>query len=132
MKSVIVKGICMQIIRVLLFTLIVLSQGNLANESLNVKYSSSIEPIAINVMHEWILTIESASGYPVKNADVTVEGGMPEHNHGLPTEPKVTKNLGNGRYLLQGVRFHMSGFWEMKVTIRVEGDEHVVIFPLEL
>ena len=122
----------MQIIRVLLFTLIVLSQGNLANESLNVKYSSSIEPIAINVMHEWILTIESASGYPVKNADVTVEGGMPEHNHGLPTEPKVTKNLGNGRYLLQGVRFHMSGFWEMKVTIRVEGDEHVVIFPLEL
>ena len=132
MKSVIVKGIFMQIIRVLLFTLIVLSQGNLANESLNVKYSSSIEPIAINVMHEWILTIESASGYPVKNADVTVEGGMPEHNHGLPTEPKVTKNLGNGRYLLQGVRFHMSGLWEMKVTIRVEGNEHVVIFPLEL
>ena len=52
MKSVIVKGICMHIIRVLLFTLIVLSQGNLANENLNVKYSSSIEPIAINVMHE--------------------------------------------------------------------------------
>ena len=57
---------------------------------------------------------------------------MPEHNHAMPTEPKVTKNLGNGRYLLQGVRFHMAGFWEMKVTIRVEGNEHVVIFPLEL
>ena len=122
----------MQIIRALFFTLIIISQGNLAKETLNVNYSSNIEPIAINVMHEWILTIESADGYPVTNADVAVEGGMPEHNHGLPTQPKVTKNLGNGRYLLQGVRFHMSGFWEMKVTIRVEGYEHVVIFRLEL
>ena len=65
MKSVIVKGNCMQIIRALFFTLIIISQGNLAKETLNVNYSSNIEPIAINVMHEWILTIESADGYPV-------------------------------------------------------------------
>lgn len=132
MKTVIEKGNYMQVARVFLFTLIFFAQGNLAKEPLNVNYTSSIEPIVINVMHEWILTIESVDGHPITNADVTVEGGMPEHNHGLPTQPKVTKNLGNGQYLLQGVRFHMPGLWEIRATIRVEGDEHNVIFPLNL
>ena len=90
MKSVIEKGNYMQVARVFIHSNIHCS-GNLAKESLNVNYMSSIEPIVINVMHEWILTIESVDGRPIRNADVTVEGGMPEHNHGLPTQPKVTK-----------------------------------------
>ena len=118
--------------RAYLLILLILSQEALATKALNVTYSTSIEPIAINVMHEWVLTIQSIDGNPITHADIVVEGGMPEHNHGLPTAPKVTKNLGNGRYLLQGIRFHMSGFWQMKITVKIEGDEHVVMFPLDL
>ena len=34
---------------------------------------------------------------------------MPEHNHGFPTAPRVTENLGEGDYLLEGMRFNMGG-----------------------
>ena len=111
----------MQVARVFLFTLIFIAQGNLAKESLNVNYTSSIEPIVINVMHEWILTIESVDGRPIRNADVTVEGGMPEHNHGLPTQPKVTKNLGNGQYLLQESAFTCLAYGKLEQRLESKG-----------
>ena len=43
---------------------------------------------------------------------------MPGHMHGLPTEPKITKRLGNGRYELSGVQFQMPGWWIIKLTVR--------------
>ena len=39
--------------------------------------------------------------------------GMPDHDHGLPTQPQVTSRLENGDYLLEGVRFHMPGKWQL-------------------
>jgi hypothetical protein len=42
---------------------------------------------------------------------------MPQHGHGFPTHPKVTKELGDGRYLLEGMKFSMSGWWEIKLKI---------------
>jgi hypothetical protein len=83
-------------------------------------------------MHSWILHVESADGAPVENARIDVIGGMPEHNHGLPTQPRVTEELGNGDYRLGGMRFHMSGYWEIKVTVTTEDGESVVVIPLQL
>jgi hypothetical protein len=42
------------------------------------------------------------NGEPVENATIAVDGDMPEHGHGLPTCPQVTKYLGNGDYLVEG------------------------------
>ena len=47
-------------------------------------------------LHRWTLHLETATGAPVDSATIAVDGGMPQHGHGLPTKPRVTRHLGNG------------------------------------
>jgi hypothetical protein len=98
----------------------------------HVSYESKLQPITINRIHNWVLHVETADGQPVTNADITVEGGMPAHDHGLPTLPRMTQSLGNGEYLLEGMRFHMNGYWEISITINAGGDRDTIVIPLEL
>jgi len=97
-----------------------------------VSYTSMLKPLVINRIHEWVFHIEEADGAPVDNATVSVTGGMPKHNHGLPTDPRMTKVLGNGDYLLAGMRFHMNGYWELTVTVDAGGRRDTVIIPLTI
>ena len=57
---------------------------------------------------------------------------MPAHDHGLPTRPRVTEELGNGDYRLEGMRFHMGGYWEIRVSVTTGDGESVVMIPLTL
>lgn len=97
-----------------------------------VSYRSSVDPIEINTMHEWVLHIETAAGDPVESAAITVDGGMPAHNHGLPTAPRVTKYLGDGDYRVQGLRFHMRGKWQVSFDIREAERGDTITFELAL
>lgn len=95
-------------------------------------YTSALEPPEINRIHEWLLHIETVNGEVVENAEVTVDGGMPLHNHGLPTRPRVTEYLGNGNYRVEGVRFHMHGQWEISITIKADDIADSVTIALQL
>jgi hypothetical protein len=97
-----------------------------------VSYSSMLEPLTINQIHNWLFHVEFADGGFVNDATVSVTGGMPEHNHGLPTDPRMTQSLGDGDYVLEGMRFHMSGYWELTVTIVADGRRDTVIIPLTI
>jgi hypothetical protein len=97
-----------------------------------VSYSSMLEPLTINQIHNWVFHVEYADGGVVNDATVSVTGGMPEHNHGLPTDPRMTQSLGDGDYVLEGMRFHMSGYWELTVTIVAGGRRDTVIIPLTI
>ncbi len=99
---------------------------------LRVSYSTPAGPPEINRIHSWILHVESTDGVPVENASIEVIGGMPEHDHGLPTQPRVTEELGNGDYRLDGMRFHMRGYWEITVTVVTAERSSVVVIPLHL
>jgi hypothetical protein len=81
---------------------------------------------AINQMHSWQIKVTSPTGTPVTHAQFTVDGGMPQHGHGLPTQPRVTRELTEGTYLLEGMKFSMNGWWEIKLAIRSpEGNDRV-------
>jgi len=99
-------------------------------------YVAAIEPEAPDIkqgeMHAWILTVKGPDGAPVDDARVAIGGGMPEHNHGLPTSPAVTRNLGEGRYRIEGVKFSMSGWWELKFDIASGAGADSVTFNLVL
>ena len=96
-----------------------------------VSFENSIEPIEINQIHNWVLTITS-DGEPVTGATLTITGGMPAHDHGMPTRPRVTEELGGGEYRLDGMRFHMNGHWEISIEIRANGRRDTVVITLEL
>lgn len=101
-------------------------------EEFLVSYKSKMQPIVINRIHGWVLHVETAGGEPVNEAKIAVDGGMPEHDHGLPTMPAVTRNLGDGDYLIEGLRFHMNGYWEIELTITAGGETDTVVIPLTL
>ena len=97
-----------------------------------ISYTSRLQPIPINRIHSWVMHVESADGVPLEGATITVSGGMPLHDHGLPTDPRMTRSLGNGDYLLEGVRFHMQGEWVLNVTVEVDGRRDTVVISLTL
>ena len=96
-----------------------------------VSFESSLEPIEINRIHSWTLSI-SSDGEPVTGAELTISGGMPAHDHGMPTRPRVTSEIGEGKYRLDGMRFHMNGHWEVSIEIDADGKRDTVVITLIL
>ena len=91
-----------------------------------------MEPVTINQMHTWIISVHDTQGEAINDAVIQVDGGMPLHNHGLATSPQVTGQPGEGRYRLQGVRFHMNGEWELRLQIEHAGVPYQATFTLTL
>lgn len=74
-------------------------------------------PIVLGTMHDWVIRLERTDGRPPAPASLAFDGGMPSHGHGLTTAPRVTRSLGAGEYLVEGVKFHMGGEWELRVDV---------------
>jgi hypothetical protein len=102
------------------------------NRLFRVSYASSENGVPVNQIHQWTLHVETSDGELVENATITVDGDMPDHGHGLPTRPKVTKYLGNGDYLVEGIKFQMGGWWVMDFTITADDQTDAVHFNMKL
>jgi hypothetical protein len=102
------------------------------NGGFKVSYMSDINPLPVNKIHGWTLTVVTSDGKPVKDAVISIDGDMPEHGHGLPTEPEVTQELRDGVYLVEGMKFSMPGWWTMKFIIQTRFNEESVTFNLLL
>src|SRR5262245_40902279 len=54
-------------------------------------YRGTIKPDGDSIpqgkLQKWTLHLETVAGAPVDQATITVDGGMPQHGHGLPTKP---------------------------------------------
>ena len=85
-----------------------------------VKVFSDSNPIVLNRIHEWQLSIER-DNKPVSEANITLTGGMPNHNHGLPTQPEVTSESEPGLYFFVGILFHLPGLW--KIIFNISGND---------
>lgn len=98
-------------------------------------YTATLDPmqqIRVRRMQTMRVTISDAAGRKVEGASVTVDGGMPQHGHGLPTQPRVTRYLGEGVYEIEGVKFNMGGWWEFEVAVTAAAGADTVTFNLDL
>lgn len=93
-------------------------------DGITLTLSSQVTPIPLNQMHNWIISLHSASGAAIEDASILLGGGMPQHDHGLATNPRVTRYLGEGRYLIEGIRFHMPGAWLMEIQVDHNGQRY--------
>src|SRR5215207_9356128 len=85
------------------------------------RYRATIRPDGDSIpkgkLQRWTLHLETTTGTTVDSARVTVDGGMPQHGHGLPTKPRVTRSLGHGDHLVEGMKFNMGGWWVVKFRV---------------
>lgn len=52
-----------------------------------------------------------------------VDATMPEHRHGMNYRASI-KPLGDGRWRVEGLLWHMSGRWELSLDLQSQGKEH--------
>lgn len=90
------------------------------------------EPLVPRKLQSVHVAIAGANGQPIPNARIAIDGGMPQHGHGLPTRPRVTKSDGNGVYEIDGVRFNMRGWWEFKLSVTGDAGTDLITFNLKL
>jgi hypothetical protein len=100
------------------------------------RYRATIRPpgdtIPRGKLQRWTLHLESTAGAAVDSAVIAVDGGMPQHGHGLPTKPRVTRALGNGDHLVEGMKFNMGGWWVVKFHVDAAAGRDSVVFNLSL
>ena len=97
-----------------------------------VSYTPRRGSIVINQIHAWTLHVATPDGQPITDATIRVDGDMPQHGHGLPTRPQVTRHLGNGDYLVEGMKFQMGGWWVVDFTVEHAGQHDSVRFNMIL
>ena len=84
--------------------------------------------IGTQQIQTWQIKLATPAGVPISKALVYMNGGMPEHGHGLPTRPVVTREIAPGTYQLEGLKFSMPGWWELIVAVQVNGMEDMTYF----
>ena len=99
-------------------------------------YRATIRPQGDSIpqgrLHRWTLHLETSAGTPVDSATLAVDGGMPQHGHGLPTKPRITRDLGNGDHLVEGMKFNMGGWWVVKFRVNATAGSDSLVFNLKL
>ena len=99
-------------------------------------YRISFEPqgdaIPLSRLHTWKIRVHAADGGAIEEAVIQVDGGMPEHGHGLPTRPQVTRAFGGGEYLVEGMKFQMPGWWIVRFDVAAGPGTDAVTFNLML
>ncbi len=107
-----------------------------SKKTANGLFVASFEPergvVRQGELQSWLLTLKTAAGAPVEGAAIAVSGGMPQHDHGLPTSPQATDYLGDGRYRIDGVKFTMSGWWQLHFDISAAAGSDSVVFNIVL
>jgi hypothetical protein len=111
-----------------------MSLDRLSDQGLfHVRVESQIRPIPLTRIHQWTVHLTDQAGLPVSGAAIAVDGGMPEHHHGLPTAPRATPAATPGDYVISGMKFSMAGWWVLKLRLKsTDGRTDSITFNLVL
>lgn len=102
------------------------------DESYVVVYVPDPDPIPMNelfALDVWVF--EKDGTQPAKGIELAVDAAMPEHAHGMNTQPRVEQSE-PGRYRVDGLLFHMPGYWEIYCDIAREGTTERAQFEVTL
>ena len=96
-----------------------------------VQYEST--PATIPLNEEFSLEIKAYSAEDpttqLTNITIEVDAEMPEHNHGMNQLPTVT--MTDGTAIVDGMLFHMTGYWDVLVLINESSKRETVYIPVD-
>lgn len=96
-----------------------------------VSYTPEPDPVPLNQYFRLKVQVQNSQNQLLDDVNIAVDAGMPEHNHGMNSQPEV-KKLGPGVFEVRGLLFHMPGYWEIYVDVMQDGRKERAIFGLTL
>ena len=75
----------------------------------------------VSVAKHFRVDVEACAKSGPPPESLKVDATMPEHKHGMNYRPTIV-SLGDGRYRVDGMVFHMPGTWELAIDVRA-GEE---------
>lgn len=104
-----------------------------AGGSYYVVYVPAPDPIPLNQLFRLEVTVYEGRerSRAAVDAGLAVRGWMPEHEHGMSLVPEV-RSLGDGRFAVEGMLFHMPGRWQLEMEVRRGGATERATFELEV
>ena len=92
--------------------------SGVTDKGFTIEIYSELSPLSINTMHSWHIRVLDRDDEILELEELNVFGGMPEHE--------------TGDYLLEGVRFHMQGRWELQIEFQYAGVDDTAIIDFDL
>ncbi len=83
-------------------------------------------------IHNWKVRLTTSEDEAFVPTRLGLAGGMPAHGHGMQTEARVTQQLEDGTFLIEGIKFHMGGEWELIVGVDGPAGFDTATFTLKL
>jgi hypothetical protein len=96
-----------------------------------VTWQSDPDPVPLNATFALEVEVADAAGGDVSALELAADAAMPDHGHGMNTKPRVTR-LGPGRFKVEGMLFHMPGYWELYFDLARGALRERAQFALEL
>ena len=101
------------------------------NGSYFVSYASDPSPLPYHDYFDLTISVHSADQSSlVADAQLAADAIMPAHGHGMNTEPVVTAS-GDGTFLVEGMLFHMQGYWQLIVDVDGPDGADSVTFEID-
>ena len=73
---------------------------------------------AIPMARHFTLAVQLCEGSTASKGILKkVDATMPEHRHGMNYQPRIS-TLGDGRFRVEGLMFHMSGRWQLEFEVQ--------------
>lgn len=89
-----------------------------------VRFETRPEPIPLNEPFDLSVDVRAGCAAdataPAELDRLRVDAMMPEHRHGMNTEPRVVR-VAPGRFEVRGLLFHMAGIWELHFDVTRDG-----------
>ena len=102
------------------------------NGIFKVRVASDPGALRISRYEKMLIDVTRASGQPVLDARISVAAKARDVERRMLTMPQLTKNLGSGRYLVEGLLFSMNGSWLLEFHISSGADRDKVLLEVVL
>jgi hypothetical protein len=89
------------------------------------------EPLRIEIGEPFSLLFNVCTKNDMPAELVAVEAQMPEGRRGANNRPTIV-SLGDGRYRVEGMVFHMPGRWELSIDVRAGAEIERLSHELEV
>lgn len=102
-----------------------------------VSYTPIPDPIPLNRVFSLDVRVwrDEAMTTPATDVAVSADAAMPHHHHGMNLVPRAERK-GDGAFRVNGMLFHMPGYWEIYVDVRdaqgKRGSEERARFEVEV